>query len=123
MTIVLAMLLPIENAKDVVELLLELGATSAQGDMKHFSALHYVVFQNNSDVLDVLLSNDRPAALSVLNNIGFLNSWGNDIASPLTTAVQNGHKNMVTKLLNLGANPSISFEDWIKTYLAKNEWA
>lgn len=123
MTIILAMFLPKEKAKSVIKLILQLGATSSQGDMKHFSVLHYVVAQDNSDVLDVLLSNERPIALSVLNNIGWINSWGNDIASPLTTSVQNRHQEMVAKLLDLGANPSISFEDWIKTYLIKNSWA
>jgi len=123
MTIVLAMFLPTEKAKQVVKLLLELGASSSQGDMNRFSVLHYVVAQDNSDILDVLLANDGPIAMSVLNNIGFINSWGNNIASPLTTAVQSKHADMVTKLLKLGAKPSIPFEDWIKAYLAKNSYA
>ncbi|TVY29345.1 Uncharacterized protein LHYA1_G001351 [Lachnellula hyalina] len=123
MTIVLAMFLPTEKAKKVVKKLLELGATSAQGDMQQNSAFHYVVSQDNSDILDVLLSNDRPAALSVLNNMGFMDHWGNNTVSPLTTAVQNRNKDLVEKLLKLGANPSVSFEVWIKAYLAKNDWA
>jgi ankyrin repeat protein len=123
MTIVLAMFLPTEKAKEVVKLLLELGASSSQGDMNRFSVLHYVVAQENSDILDVLLANDGPIAMSVLNNIGFTNSWGNNIASPLTTAVQSEHAGMVTKLLKLGAKPSIPFDDWIKTYLVTNSYA
>ncbi|TVY16658.1 Uncharacterized protein LARI1_G004592 [Lachnellula arida] len=123
MTIVLAMFLPTEKAKKVVKKLLELGATSAQGDMQQRSALHHVVSQDNSDILDVLLSYDRPAALSVLNNMGFTGHWGHNIMSPLATAVQNRNPDMVKKLLNLGVNSSMSFEVWIKTYLAKNEWA
>ncbi|TVY32755.1 Uncharacterized protein LOCC1_G008587 [Lachnellula occidentalis] len=123
MTIVLAIFLPTEKAEMVVKKLLELGATSAQGDMQQLSALHYVVSQNNSDILDVLLSYDHPAALSVLNNVGIMDHWGSSIMSPLGTAVQNRNQDMVEKLLDLGANPSISFEVWIKTYLAKNEWA
>ncbi|TVY42900.1 Uncharacterized protein LSUB1_G001614 [Lachnellula subtilissima] len=123
MTIVLAMFLPTEKAKKVVKKLLELGATSAQGDMEQRSAFHYVVSQDNSDILDVLLSDDRPAALSVLNNMGFMDHWGNSTVSPLATAVQNRNKDLVEKLLDLGANPSVSFEVWIKAYLAKNDWA
>lgn len=77
MTIVLAMSLPTEQAKKVVKLLLELGATSAQADMNHCTVFHYVVGQDEDDILDVLLAHDRPAALSVLNNVGFLGRWDN----------------------------------------------
>ena len=76
MTIVLAMSLPTEQAKKIVKLLLELGATSAQADMNHFTVFHYVVGQDEDDLLDVLLARDRPAALGVLNNVGFQGSWG-----------------------------------------------
>lgn len=122
MTIVLAMSLPTEKAKAVVKLLLELGATSSQADLNHFTAFHYVVATNNQDVLDVLLENDRPVALSVLNNIGS-QMYGNDGDSPLTTAIQKGHKEMVSKLLSIGAKPTTDFDEWIKAYLAKNEYA
>lgn len=51
MTVLLAMSLPMEKAKAVVQLLLELGATSAQADMNHVTALHYVVAQDNHEIL------------------------------------------------------------------------
>ncbi|KAH6681535.1 ankyrin repeat-containing domain protein [Halenospora varia] len=123
MTIVLAMFLPKEKAMKVAKLLLELGATSAQGDMNQFSVLHYVVSQNNTDVLDVLFSNDKPVALSVLNNVGFPDTYGYRVSTPISTAVQKGYTEMVSKLMKIGAKPEISFDDWIKGYLAKNEYA
>ena len=123
MTIVLAMSLPTEKAKEVVKLLIKLGATSAQADMNHFTTLHYIVSEDNSDLLDILLTHDRPAALGVLNNVGFSTTWGNDINSPLTTAVEKGYQEMVSKLLTLGAIPTVTFDDWIKAYLSKNQWA
>jgi ankyrin repeat protein len=122
MTIVLALSLPIEKAKEVVKLLIKLGATSAQADMYHFTALHYIVADDNSDILDVLLAHDRPVALGVLNNVGF-HAWDNNISSPVTTAVEKGYQEMVSKLLSLGAIPTITFDDWIKAYLAKNKSA
>ena len=67
MTMLLAMALPTEKAKEVVKRLLELGATSAQADMNHITALHYVVAQNDHEILDVLLADDRPVALSVID--------------------------------------------------------
>ncbi|KAE8441442.1 hypothetical protein EG329_004968 [Mollisiaceae sp. DMI_Dod_QoI] len=123
MTIVLAMSLPTEKAKEMVKLLLQLGATSAQADMNHFTALHYIVSQDHADVLDVLLSNDRPVALSVLNNVTISQSYLNEGNTPLATAIENGYTDMTAKLLALGAKPTIEFDDWVKTYLAKNEWA
>jgi ankyrin repeat protein len=122
MTILLAMALPTEKAKEVVKLLLELGATSAQADMNHISALHYVVSSNNHEILDILLANDRPVALSVINWMS-TPKWGNRGESPLTTAIELGYQDMVSKLLAIGAKSDISFDSWVKTYLDKNPWA
>ena len=127
LTLVLAISLPLEKSREMVKLLLQLGATSAQADMNHVTALHYIVAEDNNDALDILLDHDRPAALSILSNIGFRTSgyyWGgNDGDSPLTTAIDNGCQEMVSKLLGLGAKPTIAFDDWIKGYLEKNQYA
>jgi ankyrin repeat protein len=122
MTIVLALSLPNEKAKTVVKLLLELGATSAQADFNHYTVFHYIVSQNKLDILDVLLTHDRPAALSVINNIAS-QAWGNEGDSPLITAIEKKYPDMVAKLLSLGAKPEIGFDEWIKAYLEKNQWA
>jgi ankyrin repeat protein len=111
----------------MVKLLLKLGATSAQGDMNHVTALHYMVAENHDEILDILLEHDGPAALSVLSNIGFGASrhfWGGmNGDSPLTTALNKGYQDMVSKLLLLGAKPTVSFDDWIKGYLQKVHYA
>jgi ankyrin repeat protein len=122
MTIVLALSLPPEKAKAVVKLLLELGATSAQADMNHLTVLHYVIGENKHEILDLIIEKDRPVALSVLNNIGS-SQYGYQGESPLITAILKGYEDMVAKLLSLGAKPTISFDDWIKMYLSKNDWA
>ncbi|RDL39383.1 uncharacterized protein BP5553_03723 [Venustampulla echinocandica] len=118
MTLVLTMSLPAEKAKQVAKLLLKLGATSAQGDMKRITALHYIVAGGNKDILNVLFSDDRPAALSVINNVGSSNEYFSQIAAPLITAIDKGDGDMVSTLLQAGAKPSIEFDDWVKTYLA-----
>lgn len=107
MTLILAMSLPTDKAKEVIKLLLKLGATSAQADMNHYTAFHQIVGENNNDLLDVILANDRPAALSVLNNLGSSDFWGSDTDSPLTTATKKGYKDMAAKLLELGAKPEV----------------
>jgi ankyrin repeat protein len=127
LTLVLAISLPVGKAREMVKLLLKLGATSAQGDMNHISAFHYVVAENNNEALDILLEHDRPAALSVLSNMGFRSSgyyWaGINGDSPLTTSIGKGYNEMVSRLLSLGAKPTIAYDDWIKGYLAKNQYA
>jgi ankyrin repeat protein len=122
MTVLLAMYLPTEKAKAVVKLLIELGASAAQADMNHVTTLHHVVAQGNHEILDMLLSNDRPVALSVLNHMS-AGTLRNQCKSPLTTAIEKGHQDIVSKLLSVGAKPNINFDDWVKTYLAKNPWA
>lgn len=123
MTLVLALSLPTPKAKEVVALLLKLGATSTQADMYHVTAFHHIVALNNSDVLDVLLENDRPAAISVLNSLALTDRYGSGVESPLTTSIKKGHEHMVSKLLELNAQPEISFDDWVKSYLVKNPHA
>ena len=118
----LAMSLPTDKAKAVVKLLLELGATSAQADMKHITAFHYVVCDNNHDILDLLLSNDRPVALSVINSIGS-SDYDNQNNSAIITAIEKGYQDMVSKLLSLGAKPHIDYDQWIKNYMTTYVWA
>ena len=123
MTIILAMSLPAEQAKDIIKLLLKLGATSAQASTDHFTAFHQVVAADNDEILDILVTNDRPVAMSILNNLGYSDRWGKEMDSPLATAVKKGYQDMTKKLLELGAKPDITFDDWIKVYIAMNSRA
>ena len=123
MTIMLALGLPTEKARAVVKQLLDLGATSAQGDMHSITAFHYIVSENNKDILDVLLENDRPVAMSVLNHLASDgNRYGSGLISPLQTAISKGHQEMVTYLLELGAKSIVDFDAWVKPFLEKNSY-
>jgi ankyrin repeat protein len=117
LTLVLALSLPIEKAKEVVKVLLELGATSAQADMNEFTALHYIVSEDNSEVLDILFVEDGPAAQSVVNYVTVSSE------TALTIAIKKSRAAMVEKLQSLGAKPTISFDDYIKVQLARNDVA
>ncbi|RDW70384.1 hypothetical protein BP5796_08781 [Coleophoma crateriformis] len=121
LSILLALFLPVEKSKRVLKLLLELGATSTQADTNLITGLHYLVSKNRTDLLDVLLTHDRPAALSVVNNVSMVSGWGNSTTTPLVTAIERGDEGMAQKLLEIGAQPTISFDDWIKSYASKHE--
>ncbi|KAL2074939.1 hypothetical protein VTL71DRAFT_8719 [Oculimacula yallundae] len=122
MSILLALSLPAEKGKEIVKLLLKLGATSAQADMNHYSVFHYIVKEGRDDILDILLTQDNPRALSVIDNAGqiYTHQLGH---SPLTTAIDQENPEMVRKLLALGAKPEVDFDSWVKTYLARNTYA
>ncbi|EHL02549.1 hypothetical protein M7I_1343 [Glarea lozoyensis 74030] len=100
LTIVLTIFLPAEKSKEVLQLLLRLG---------------------ENELLDIVLKHDEPAARGVLNHLA--SRWGSDITSPLLSAIGSGNKDMASKLLSLGAEPTMKFEQWIKVYLERNQWA
>lgn len=118
---VLATALPDDKAKEVIDTLLQLGATSAQADMDHYTAIHYVVQRNNLALLDTFYERDGPAVKSVINLVTMEDY--KSARTMLSMAIKDGRDEMIGKLLSLGAKPTISFEDFIKCYFAKNEYA
>ncbi|CAL3964633.1 unnamed protein product [Diplocarpon coronariae] len=80
------------KAREVEYLLLRLGATSTQADMNPYSVFHYALSQNRDDILDILLSDDKRAALSVLNNVGKGLGWRRQGYTSLTTAIDGGNQ-------------------------------
>ena len=115
--IVLAMASPEETRSDVIQTLLELGATTAQADMNHFTALHYIVESKKLDILDLLAKHDGAAAKGVLNLVSV--NHGNNASTSLLLALRNGHEAMAKKLLDMGAASTIPFDDYIKAYMEK----
>jgi ankyrin repeat protein len=61
-TLVLALQLRLLECSKTTEKLLALGASSTQADKNSFSALEYFVNNGNTEVLDILLKFDEPAA-------------------------------------------------------------
>ncbi|OBT68741.1 hypothetical protein VE03_02198 [Pseudogymnoascus sp. 23342-1-I1] len=118
---VLATALQDDKARDVIDTLLQLGATSAQADMDHYTALHYVVDRNRSDLLDTFYERDGPAVKSVINLVTMEDY--KSARTMLTMAIKEGHDKILGKLLSLGAKSTIPYEDFIKCYFSKNEYA
>lgn len=116
MTLTLAQLMGAKQSEAVTKSLLQLGASSAQADMRQISALQYSVYRNNLEVLKTLFEYDEPAARSVLNhlNVGVGCNPSSTVASPLLTAIQTRNVTAVNVLLLLGAQTSIGREDFSK---------
>ncbi|KAI9709659.1 MAG: hypothetical protein M1812_007637 [Candelaria pacifica] len=120
LTLALALQLPTVKAKEVVKTLLKFGASSAQADMDQTSAFHYALASGKLEILDTLLEHDEPAARSVLNHVRVTgSSYHVEAESPLTTAITVRSKTLIQKLLDLGADPSIKFQNFIKSYERK----
>ena len=119
--LVLATFAPEDKVKDTVKTLLDLGATTAQADMKHFTALHYIVEYNKLDIIDLLFKHDAPAAKSALNVVPLGND--NRARTALSLALAERHEEMAKKLIGLAAKTSVAYDDWIEPYFRKHEYA
>jgi ankyrin repeat protein len=116
LTLVLALSLPLEQAKVMAQTLLDLGATSNQADLKGITAFHYYV-NNGPNTTQILLENDTAAARAALKHIvvtGNRYSPGT-ASSSLLTAIQNRDAITALKLLDSGAAAQIEFASWIKS--------
>jgi hypothetical protein len=110
LTLVLALALPVEKAKEMAQALVSLGATSAQADVGGFTAFHRYVKANAESLLESLWETDPTGTKTAIDHIAFPNA--HSCESPLQTAVQKGNLALVLRLLDGGAVPQIEFEAW-----------
>ncbi|KIL95072.1 hypothetical protein FAVG1_02004 [Fusarium avenaceum] len=116
LTLVLALELPKNKAKSMANLLLKLGATSAQADTIGCTAFHKYVESGDEDLIDTLLDNDKTGIKAAINHMICDSSyWNPDTVAPINTAVQNGDVSLVLKLLTAGAAAHINFDTWLKS--------
>ncbi|XWW92272.1 hypothetical protein V2A60_000195 [Cordyceps javanica] len=115
LTLVLALSLPPAKAKSMAELLLRLGAMCSQAEGNGCTAFHRYLRSGKSEMVDLLLTNDRAAAKAAVNHLlmsGY--SWNMNVEAPLQVAIENGDSIMAIKLLDIGARPEIDFDTWLK---------
>ncbi|KAI9664804.1 MAG: hypothetical protein M1821_006252 [Bathelium mastoideum] len=121
LTLVLALSLPYEKAKDMALTLLELGASSAQADMKQVTAFHYYVAKQ-SEATQILFERDMPAVRRAINHLAVGgSSWSAQIASPLMTAIVQRDTISIIKLLEAGATAKIEFATFMKAVQTQYE--
>ncbi|KAF4455427.1 hypothetical protein F53441_2216 [Fusarium austroafricanum] len=116
LTLVLALTLPNDKAKSMANLLLKLGATSAQADSKGCTAFHRYVESGEAELIDTLLDSDKTGIKAAINHMVCDGSyWNAETIAPINTAVQNGDVALVLKLLTAGAAAHINFDSWLKS--------
>ncbi|KAL8331874.1 hypothetical protein RB593_002310 [Gaeumannomyces tritici] len=113
LTLVLALSLPVDQAKIMTKTLLALGATSAQADLKHMTCFHRYVANGASELVEALWDLDPVRAKTSINHLAWPDHW--KAVSPLQAAIQNNDSRLVLKLLDAGAVPDIDFETWLKS--------
>lgn len=117
MTLILAAQLSRSDALGVTQGLLSLGASSAQGDMHHITAFHYLVAARKVRLLKACLEEDGAAARSALNHLIVESpAYRLQCVTPLTTAIVSADEELVSTLLDLGAKPVIGLDDFTAAY-------
>jgi hypothetical protein len=115
LTLTLALCLPVEKAKSMAKLLLQLGAISSQGDSRGTTAFHRYLESGKSELIDTLLEHDKAGVKTAINHIVFNGYyWSPEAVAPLSSAIEHGDPILILKLLNAGALPEINFETWMK---------
>jgi ankyrin repeat protein len=118
--IVLALQLSPEKAKAMTELLINLGASPAQADIEHVTALQYFTAQG-VDLLSTMVSANRPAAQRAANHLSMSGSqYSPSGKGALHTAILNRDIAGVEALLELGAKADIDFGTFMTSY--KTKW-
>jgi ankyrin repeat protein len=96
--VVLALQLPSEKARDMTKVLISLGASPAQGDLDHVTALHYFT-AHGADLLSTMISANRPAAQQAASHLWLSgHEYSPMIKSVLGIAMEHGDATRVNLL-------------------------
>jgi ankyrin repeat protein len=119
--IVLAVQLPPEKAKEMTSLLITLGASPAQADIGHATALHYFT-ANGVDLLSTVVAANRPAAQRAVDHLAMSghHQYNPNAKSILQIAIEHRDVASIDALLELGAKPEIDFATYITSF--KTKW-
>lgn len=119
LTLVLALRLPLEQAKEMTAKLLQLGAMPTQADLDQNTPLHYIAATSFHELIDIFLNYNRPATEKALNHICTNGrSWNPDMYSTLMVSIAAKDTVSSIKLLEHGAAPFITYENWFKSAVA-----
>jgi ankyrin repeat protein len=118
--IVLALQLPAQRAQEMTKLLINLGASAAQADVEHVTALHYFT-AHSVGLLNTMITANQPAAQRAVNHIAVSGSqYSSNGTSVLQTAIEHRDIAAVEALLELGAKPEIDFGTYMTS--CKDRW-
>lgn len=121
LSLCLAVYLPLEKAQDMVRVLLEVGASSAQADLHGVTAFHRFTAKQ-TELLQTLFDNDPSGAKRALNHLACGgHSYNPSLTNPIQTAVDTKNSVTAAKLLEMGARPEIGFQEFVDAWVSMRE--
>lgn len=115
LTLVLALALPEEEAKEMSQALLQLGASPAQADVSHLTPLHYIAQSKYNDLLALYLAHNGPAVHRAINHISLGGrQYYPSFCTPFINALCAKNGTAAKKLLAMGAKTTLDIEDCMK---------
>ena len=118
LTLVLAAHLPDPDAAAVTKALCGLGASVLQADLQGRTPLSFAITHRRIQILKVFFGDDPSAAKAALSHLALSGGPYNPVTrSSLTTALSTRDDMFVQKVLELGAKPTISPEEFIPAYI------
>ncbi|KAF5575373.1 ankyrin repeat [Fusarium pseudocircinatum] len=111
----LALTLPRDRVKPMVQLLLKLGATASQADPRGLTVFQRFAEHAEADVMHALISEDTGGVKKSISHI-VVQGWSSNPQTifPLHSATERGDVALVMQLLANGAEPHIESAAWIK---------
>ena len=118
--LVLGMELSSEKAEEMVKLLISLGASPAQADLEHITALQYCILRGVG-VLEAMISANRPAAQRAAGHLS-MSGWEHNpnAQSVLRLAIERHDIAAVDALLEVGAKAEVDYATYMTSY--KTRW-
>ncbi|KAK6436527.1 hypothetical protein LTR95_007279 [Oleoguttula sp. CCFEE 5521] len=114
LTLVLASRLPLEQAKDMSRTLFDLGASSAQADIGHATALQYAV-GDKPQLLESYIDADKTGVSRAINHVAVSGgNWNTQISTSLMTAITSGDAASALDLLGLGGKREVTIDVFLK---------
>lgn len=116
LTLVLALSLPLEQAKEMARTLIQLGASSAQADMNQKTALLFSV-ADCPEILPTLVEADETGVKRAINHLAISESFYRPQSeSPLMMAIKIKDTTAALRCLAAGSKPSIDFVAHMKAH-------
>ena len=129
LTLILALSLPSDKAREMSKVLLNLGASAAQSDLSHCTPLHHIAQSEHMDLFDLYKEYDGPALERAINHIAphRYNGWGSGLAffTPFMTAIAARNSLAAAKLLELGSKVDFEPSDLsnvVKSHESSSRW-
>lgn len=118
--LVLALQLAPQKATEMTKVLIALGASPAQADTDHITALHYFAAYG-ADILNTMITADRPAAERAVGHLSMSGHQYSPMArSTIHAAIEKKDAAGVDALLDLGASPEVDYSAYVTSY--KSRW-